>query len=147
MSPFSVLLRDLRTFCGLKQAEFAEKVGVEQSYVSAIEVGGKGPPGRDFVERLVEAFDLDSSWEQRLHEAIEQSHRRLELPKNASIETYKMFNGLRIQMEKLHPAQIELIEFALKLPAVIRIHDSNMRVVKAATGESGDKGSVPVAES
>ncbi|WP_256077950.1 hypothetical protein [Massilia sp. YIM B04103] len=72
----------------------------------------------------------------RLLDAIEQSHRRLELPKNASTETYRIFNGLRLQMEKLHPAQIELIEFALhKLPAVIKVHDSNMRMVRAASGE------------
>jgi transcriptional regulator with XRE-family HTH domain len=136
MSPFSILLRELRTFCGLKQADFAEKLGVEQSYVSAIEIGGKGPPGADFVERLVSAFHLDSSWEQRLLDAIEQSHRRLELPKNASTETYRIFNGLRLQMGKLHPAQIELIEFALqKLPIVIRAHDNNMRMIKAASGE------------
>jgi transcriptional regulator with XRE-family HTH domain len=37
MSPFSILLRELRTFYGLKQADFAEKLGVKQSYVSAIE--------------------------------------------------------------------------------------------------------------
>jgi transcriptional regulator with XRE-family HTH domain len=147
MSPISILLRDLRTFCGLKQAEFAEKVGVEQSYVSAIEVGGKGPPGEDFVERLVAAFDLDASWERRLHEAIEQSHRRLELPKTASVETYKIFNALRLQLDNLHPAQLELIEFALKLPAVIKMHDSNMRMVKAAAGESEEKGGFPSIES
>ncbi len=136
MSPFSILLRELRTFYGLRQAEFAERLGVEQSYVSAIEVGAKGPPGDDFVQRLVEAFDLDSAWKERLVEALNYSHRKLELPKGASTEAYKIFNGLRMQMHDLHPAQIALIEYALKLPSVIRIHESNLRLVRAASGSS-----------
>ena len=133
MSPFAILLRDLRVFCGLRQAEFAEKIGVEQSYVSAIEVGTKGPPGEDFVLRLVNAFDLDSTWGDRLREALDQSQRKMELPKGASAETYSIFNGLRKQIDHLHPAQIELIEYALKLPDVIKMHETHLRVVRAAS--------------
>lgn len=136
MSPFSILFRELRTFCGLRQAEFAERLGVEQSYVSALEIGAKGPPADDFVQRLVDTFQLDTMWKERLTEALESSHRKLELPKGASTEVYRIFNGLRVQMHNLHPAQIALIEYALKLPSVIRMHESNMRVVRAATGSS-----------
>ncbi|HEX5806423.1 MAG TPA: helix-turn-helix transcriptional regulator [Macromonas sp.] len=39
MSPFSLSLHDLRLRNGLRQAELAELMGYEQSYISALEVG------------------------------------------------------------------------------------------------------------
>jgi transcriptional regulator with XRE-family HTH domain len=139
MSPFSILVKELRTSCGLKQAEFAQRLGVEQSYVSAVEVGKKGPPGADFMAKLVQAFDLDNAWECRLQEALELSQRRFELPKGTSTEAYRIFNRLRTQLHDLHPAQIELIEYALKLPDVIKRHESNLRVARAAAGKVEDE--------
>lgn len=84
MSPFSILMKELRTWCDLTQVEFALKLNVEQSYVSAIEVGKKGPPSADFIAKLIEAFDLDNRWERRLEEALDLSQRRMELPKGTS---------------------------------------------------------------
>jgi transcriptional regulator with XRE-family HTH domain len=133
MSPFSILIKELRTWCGLTQVEFALKLNVEQSYVSAVEVGKKGPPSADFIAKLIEAFDLDKRWECRLKEALDFSQRRMELPKGTSTETYRIFNGLRKQINDLHPAQIELIEYALKLPEVIKMHESQLRVTRAAS--------------
>jgi hypothetical protein len=40
---------------------------------------------------------------------------------------------LRKQINDLHPAQIELIEYALKLPEVIKMHESQLRVTRAAS--------------
>lgn len=135
MSPFSILIRELRTTSGLKQIEFAQRLGVEQSYVSAIEVGKKGPPSSDFIGKLVQAFDLDENWKCRLQDALELSQRRFELPKGTSTEAYRIFNGLRKQLYDLHPAQVELIEYALKLPEVIKMHESNQRIARAAAGK------------
>lgn len=127
-----MLLRELRSYYGLRQAEFAQRIGVEQSYVSAIEVGAKGPPNDEFVSRLVFAFDLDLEWRDRLVEALDHSQRKLELSREASVESYRILNKLRKQMDDLHPAQIELIEYALKLPAVIRLHESTPRSTRFA---------------
>ncbi len=63
MSPFSNAFRELRIFCGLRQAEFAEKLGFEQSYISAIEIGTKGPPGIDFVNTLITRLNLEENWQ------------------------------------------------------------------------------------
>lgn len=116
MSPFSTTFRELRIFCGLRQAEFATKLGYEQSYISAIELGTKGPPTVDFVARLIDRFELDEGWQKRLFDALEESQRKIILPNEASEDVYKMFNELRRQLDKLHPAQVELMQVALRLP-------------------------------
>lgn len=119
MSPFSTLFRELRISCELRQAEFASQLGYEQSYISAIELGIKGPPSVDFIERLVQRLELDEHWQKRLHEALEESQRKIILPNESSDELYRMFNALRRQIGALHPAQVELIQMALRMPAML----------------------------
>ena len=58
MSPFSESLHSIRVRHGLRQVELAKLVGYEQSYISALEVGLKGPPTDEFVERLTAAIPL-----------------------------------------------------------------------------------------
>jgi transcriptional regulator with XRE-family HTH domain len=43
---------------GIRQAELAEALGYEQSYISALEVGLKGPPTEVFVERLIQVLQI-----------------------------------------------------------------------------------------
>lgn len=117
MSPFATAFRDLRVFCGMRQAEFATQLGYEQSYISAIELGSKGPPGKEFVSRLVERLKLDTTWQDRLCLALDESQRRIVLPNGASEDVYRLFNEMRRQIETLHPVQLELMKLALSLPA------------------------------
>ena len=119
MSPFSTVFRELRIFCELRQAEFASQLGYEQSYISAIELGTKGPPSIDFVERLVQRLQLDEHWKKRLLEALDESQRKIMLPNEAPDELYRMFNELRRQIGALHPAQVELIRMALRMPVML----------------------------
>lgn len=116
MSPFSTIFRELRMFCGQRQADFADRLDYEQSYISAIELGTKGPPADAFIERLIERLELDVQWQERLRSALDESHRKMVLPNEASENAYRMFNELRRQLDTLHPAQIELIHMALRLP-------------------------------
>lgn len=124
MSPFSSTFRELRIFCGLRQAEFATRLGYEQSYISAIEVGTKGPPTIDFVARLITCLELDEDWQKRLLDALEVSQRKIILPSEAPEDVYKMFNELRRQLNDLHPAQVELMQIALRLPESMSPHAS-----------------------
>lgn len=119
MSPFSTTFRELRIFCGLRQADFAARLGYEQSYISAIELGTKGPPSVEFIERLTERLQLDEHWQKRLLTALDESQRKITLPNESSDEMYKMFNELRRQISILHPAQVELIQMALQMPSML----------------------------
>lgn len=115
MSPFASQLKTLRISRGLRQVELAELVGYDQSYVSSLELGLKGPPTKDFVVHLIDALTLSTQEQVTLHEAISASQRRYNLPCEASIEIYWLLHKLHQQIDKLHPRQIDLIEIALNL--------------------------------
>lgn len=116
MSPFSQQLKSHRIRCGLRQKELAELVGYEQSYVSALELGLKGPPTDEFVKKLIGVLKLSLEDQQMLNEAVAASQRKFNIPTDASAEVYWLCHKLRQQIDRLHPIQIELIETALSLP-------------------------------
>lgn len=116
MSPFSVTFHDLRMELQLRQADLADKLGYEQSYISALEIGTKGPPAEAFVEKLIDVLELDKTWQQRLWDSVEASQRKIIVPTEAPEAVYRLCNELRLQLDRLHPAQIELIRIALQLP-------------------------------
>lgn len=120
MSPFSATLQELRLVYQLRQAELADKLGYEQSYISALEIGTKGPPTAAFVEKLISALELDSTWQSRLWESLEASQRKLVVPSEAPEAVFRLCNELRRQLDHLHPAQIELMRIALRLPQSMR---------------------------
>lgn len=116
MSPFANQLKSFRVQRGLRQIELAELVGYEQSYISALELGLKGPPTDEFVKQLIGVLNLSQEEQQALHEAVEASQRKINIPSEAPTEIYWLFHKLRQQIGRLHPVQIELIETALSLP-------------------------------
>lgn len=91
-------------------------VGYEQSYVSALELGLKGPPTDEFVKKLIGVLKLSLEEQQTLTEAVAASQRKISIPTDASAEVYWLCHRLQQQLERLHPVQIELIETALSLP-------------------------------
>lgn len=58
MNPFACLLHTIRMQRGIRQTELSDLIGYEQTYISALEIGKKGPPTPEFVERLITALDL-----------------------------------------------------------------------------------------
>ena len=77
MSPSSHLLHDLRTSRNIRQAQLAQMVGYDQTYISALEVGLKGPPTQEFIDRLAEALALEPDEIGELYEAAKASQRKL----------------------------------------------------------------------
>lgn len=115
MSPFAHYLRELRSRRGLRQKELAEQLGYEQSYLSALELGTKGPPRRDFLERLTKGLNLSAGESAALHLAVERSRRSIKVPMAASEAVYELCHALGQQLEQLEPFQIELISLALRM--------------------------------
>jgi len=116
MSPISIVLHELRDAHGLRQSELADRIGYEQSYISALEIGVKGPPPLEFVTRLITKLHLDEGWQARLWESLEFSQRKIVLAIEAPESIYRLCNELRQQLNHLHPAQVELMRIALNLP-------------------------------
>lgn len=115
MSPFARYLHDLRLRHGIRQTELAELVGYEQSYISALELGTKGPPNDEFVGKLVVSLQIPEAEQETLHEAIAASHRKLLLDPESSEEMFLLFKEFREQIHALHPVQIKMIRDALAL--------------------------------
>jgi len=115
MSPFSHFLHDLRLRHQIRQSELAELLGYEQSYISALEVGIKGPPTAEFVTKLVHALALSPEVQAELREAVSASDRKLALPADSPQTLYWMIKRLRDQLDNLHPLQVKLIQDALAM--------------------------------
>ena len=90
-------------------------LGYEQSYISALEVGIKGPPTEEFVRKLITILDLPLSVQVELKEIVAASDRKLSLPADSPQSYYWMLKELRDQLETLHPLQVKLIQEALAM--------------------------------
>lgn len=115
MSPFSHFLHELRMRHEIRQAELAEMLGYEQSYISALETGLKGPPTSEFVDKLIAALELSLEEQKEMREAVEASERKLVLEPDTPRDVYWLLKKLREQVNVLHPMQIKMIEYALDL--------------------------------
>lgn len=119
MSPFAHLLHDLRMRYGIRQGDLAELIGYEQSYVSALEVGIKGPPLPAFIDRLIQALDLPPLDQERLHVAVAASQRKLVIDVDSPEEIYHLLADLQQRLPTLHPAQIRMIREVISLRDVL----------------------------
>jgi transcriptional regulator with XRE-family HTH domain len=115
MSPFSHLLHDLRTSRNIRQAQLAAMVGYDQTYISALEVGLKGPPTQEFVDRLAEALALEPDQVAELSEAAEASQRKLVIGIDVPQEVYILINRLRASLPELTPSQVRVINDILNM--------------------------------
>lgn len=120
MSPFSKLFRQVREKSGLRQKDLAELLGYEQSYVSAIEIGSKGPPTPEFVQRLVTVLALNEAEARQLWEAMDASQRKIQIPSDAPEGVFLLGHELRKQIDHLHPSQVEAMLAILKLSTAMK---------------------------
>lgn len=115
MSPFSTFLHYLRVHLNISQKALGELMGYEQGYVSALELGVKGPPTSEFLQKLISALSLSEEDASRIREAAEASRRKVEIPKDAPESIFLMCHELRQQLDHLHPCQVDAIRAVLRL--------------------------------
>lgn len=115
MSPFCRVFKELRTRHGLRQEEVAHAMCCEQTYVSALEVGSKGPPSQEFLEALMDAMSLNDQERAQLDAAAQASTRKFSVSADLPENVYWMLQELRDHLETLHPTQVGLVREILKL--------------------------------
>lgn len=115
MSPFAHLLHDLRMRHNIRQSELAERMGYEQSYISALELGIKGPPSPELVQKLVDALDLSDAEADDLQRAVQASQRKLTIDPDVPQDIYWLLDDLRAKLPKLSPVQVRVIKDVLSL--------------------------------
>lgn len=117
MSPFAHLLQQLRVERNLRQAELAELVGYDQTYISALEVGLKGPPPFNLVERLQQALGLSDDETRALTDAIGASRRRYVIePGDTDIhqDVYLLLRDLWARLPELTATQVRILSDVLR---------------------------------
>lgn len=122
MSPFSLFFHQLRITYGIRQVELATLMGYEQSYISALEIGIKGPPPSDFVNLLIEVLALPQTQQEELRKVVAASQRKLVIPSDVPEDAYWLLEDLRHHLEYLHPAEINLIREIIRLRDKITQH-------------------------
>jgi transcriptional regulator with XRE-family HTH domain len=115
MNPFACLLHSIRMRRGIRQIDLAEMIGYEQTYISALEIGKKGPPTSEFVERLIGALDLSVEERDQLRHAADASQRRLVIDCDMPQDVFWMLKELRDRVSDLTPVEIQMIRQVLKL--------------------------------
>lgn len=95
-------------------------MGYEQTYISALEVGAKGPPTPEFVEKVVTVLELSRNEEEQLRAAADASQRKMILEVDSPPEAYLLMKDLRDRIHALHPVQIKMIRELLKLPEALQ---------------------------
>lgn len=115
MSPFSKYLQNLRMSRSLRQKDVAQLMGYTQSFFSGIEIGLKGPPTDDFVNRLIDALNLSDEEQEQLYFHVETSQRKYQVPVDASQDVYLLVYELFNRIDFLNPTQITIIKSTLSL--------------------------------
>jgi transcriptional regulator with XRE-family HTH domain len=115
MNPFACFLHTIRMQRGIRQTELSDLIGYEQTYISALEIGKKGPPTPEFVERLITALDLKGEEREHLLKAVEASNRKLVIDSDMPQDVFWMLHELRDRVSDLTLAEIQLIRQVLKL--------------------------------
>ena len=133
MSPFSQSLHSLRVRHGLRQVELAKLIGYEQSYISALEVGLKGPPTDEFLERVSAAMALTEAERDALRAAALASQRKLVIEPDAPPDIYWLLSDLRDEVEHLTPLQVRMIRDVLALRGTMHESREPMRRLKRRT--------------
>lgn len=106
---------DLRNRLGIRQVRFAEMIGYEQSYVSALELGLKGPTNKEFLAKLIQTFTLDEPQQLALMNAVKESQQRFVLPRGVQADTFRMCSELWEKIDQLPPSQIQAIRALIRL--------------------------------
>lgn len=104
----------------IPQNELAELLGYDQAYISALEVGIKGPPSPEFIDKLIERLELSKNEAIELRNAADVSERKLVIDADSHPEVYLMVAALKRRLKELHPAQARVVRAVLDLPDALR---------------------------
>lgn len=115
MTPFSDYLFQLRRNRGLRQRELADILGVEQTYLSALEAARKDPPSPEQVARFAMALELTEEEHADLLYAAQISKRKLELPEDTNRAEYQLVHELVNNLGGLSDDQISVIRTVLRM--------------------------------
>lgn len=129
MSALGNFVRDRRFELGLTQAALATRMGVDDTYISAVETGRRTPDGSPFLEMLGQALELDSDRIHQLMNVARRSQRFFRLPEELSPRKHAVFMAIAEDLPHLSPEDVEIIA---------SVHAALVRNRKPGTPDSVD---------
>lgn len=115
MTPFGHYLETVRRARDMQQTELANLLGIDPSYISALERGKKGPPSENILQKIKTLLSLSDIESKELDLAVAQSERVIRLPNNTSLAEYALISTLRRRIGSLSDAEVNAIACILQL--------------------------------
>lgn len=109
MTALGNFVRDRRIELGLTQATLATRMGVDDTYISAVETGRRTPDSSPFLEILGRALELDSDRVRQLFNVARRSQRFFRLPEELSPRKHAVFMAIAEDLPQLSPEDVEVI--------------------------------------
>lgn len=115
MTPLGKCLRSIREARHLKQQQLAALLGVDQSYVSVLENGGKSSISDELLGRIRANLNLSADEVGQLNEAVRLIRHKPTPPRKASPAEFEIYDLLVKEAGNLNIHQIQAIKAILCL--------------------------------
>jgi transcriptional regulator with XRE-family HTH domain len=116
MTPFGAKLRDMRKARGFKLAEFAAAIGVSTAYLSALELGQRGQPNWQLVQRMIVKLNIIWDEAEELVRLAEISHPKVVLDTSGlSPQATELSNLLASKIRLMSEEEIAEMLYLLKV--------------------------------
>jgi transcriptional regulator with XRE-family HTH domain len=135
MTALGVFVRNRRSELGLTQAELAIRMGVDDTYVSAVETGRRTPDGAPFLDILGRALELDAERVGLLFAVARRSQRTVRLPEELSPGKHAAFMAIADDLATLSERDMEVIA---SVHAALRRTRERQVVDESTATEGGD---------
>ena len=96
MSALGDFIRARRKNLGITQTALAIRIGVDDTYVSAVETGKRTPDGEQFLELMSVALELTDELSRALAVAARKSQRIFRLPAEISTRKHDVLQALAL---------------------------------------------------
>jgi len=115
MTPFGNCLQKIRRKRKMRQKTVAALIGINRSYICALENGTKPPPSTSVVDSIIKNLALEAHEVSELVESIEISRKTLHLPDGMIEEEYKLAYELLSELGSMSHEKAAFMRQTLKM--------------------------------
>ena|ERR1700731_1677349 len=108
MTALGDFIRHRRRELSLTQASLAIRMGVDATYVSAVERGRRRPEGASFLEVVARALELPPGQVENLVAVAQQSQRALRIPEELSLIKHTVLRAIVHDLPHFTDADMEI---------------------------------------
>lgn len=113
MTPFGAYCRKLRNERCVSLKTLADYLSVAPAYLSALELGKKGTPSDELLQRLIHYFQLTPLEAKELREAALISTSICKVPVGSQPRLYRLFHLMAKRAKCLSEQELSFIELLL----------------------------------